>query len=241
VLTGDSGGVPWTGRDLPPGPFAGDDGSPDPAVSFALQRYTDALAALDGPVVARARLEVAVVAALAGARLFVPIVALTGEAAEMALVTVTGADGRRGLPVFSSPDALARWRPQARPVPVPARRAALSAVAEGCELLLLDPAGPVSYTVRRPALWALGQGEAWTPSYGDPQVAAVIGEACVDVGVRCRLEPGDQAELRIVLGLPPGLGPAEVDSTVTALTNRLSRDEIVAARVDSLELSVRLG
>ena len=102
-------------------------------------------------------------AALAQARLFVPVVAVTepGADAQMAVLTVTGADGRRALPVFSCVASLARWRPDARPVPVPGSRAALSAVAEGCDLLDLDPAGPVPYRIRRPAVWALGRGLAW--------------------------------------------------------------------------------
>ena len=187
----------------------------------------------------RAGLDVAVVAALAGARVFAPIVALVGEAAEMALVTVTGGDGRRALPVFSSPDALARWRADARPVPVQARRAALSAVAEGCELLLVDPAGPASYLVRRPALWALGQGVAWTPSYVDPQVAAAVGTACAAEGLPWRLEPGAPAELRIILGLAAGLDAGAVQAVVARLAGRLAADDLVAARVDSLDVRVR--
>jgi hypothetical protein len=236
--------VPWTGRELPAGPFAGDEGRPDPALAQALLQHADAVNRAAGadtadvPAELRATLEVAVVEALAAARVFAPIVALAGEAAEMALVTVTGADGRQALPVFSSPDALTRWRSDARPVPVHARRAALSAVAEGCELVLVDPAGPASYVVRRPALWALGQGQPWIPSYADPQVAAVIGQACAAEGLRCRLEPGAPAELRIVLGLPAGLDAVGVQAMVSRLADRLAADEVIAARVDSLDVRV---
>ena len=43
------------------------------------------------------------------------------------------------MPAFTSAEALAAWHPDARPVAVYAARAALSAVAEGAELLVLDP------------------------------------------------------------------------------------------------------
>ena len=89
-----------------------------------------------------ARAEVDVVAALAAARLFVAVVARPNEGgddgAHLALLTVTGTDGRRAMPVFSSVATLARWRPEARPVPVPGRRAALSALAVGHETSVLE-------------------------------------------------------------------------------------------------------
>ena len=50
----------------------------------------------------------------------------------------------------------------ARPVAVYAARAALSAVAEGAELMVLDPGSEVTFVVRRPGLWALAQqGQLW--------------------------------------------------------------------------------
>ena len=139
-----------------------------------------------------------VVAALASARLLVPVVAVLGEGveathgtadkqADMALVTLTSPDGVRALPVFSSLESLAQWDATARPVPVEARRAAVSAVAEGCDVMVLDPSGPVSFVVGRPALWALGQGRPWLPAHRDPEVQAVLRDVAaavddVDVG-----------------------------------------------------------
>ena len=61
---------------------------------------------------------------------------------EMALPVMIGTDGRRALPAFTSVAALAAWDPAARPVPVPAHRAAQGAVQEGCAFLVVDPAGP---------------------------------------------------------------------------------------------------
>ncbi len=111
-----------------------------------------------------------VLAALGGARLLVPVVAVLGEAevgpdglardksSDMATVLLRGADGRPALLAFSSTETLAAWNPEGRPVPVPTRTAALSAVQEGAAALLLDVAGPVRVVVEGDDLSALAAG-----------------------------------------------------------------------------------
>src|SRR4051794_19360437 len=105
----DSAGVPWTGRTLPTARFDADSGEPDPAL----------VVALDGHRAGRAD-AAEVVEALASARVLVPVVAVLGEgdqaspsegdkSADMALVTLTGPDGRRALPVFSGAASLREW------------------------------------------------------------------------------------------------------------------------------------
>ena len=154
------------------------------------------------------RAEVDVVAALAEARLFVAVVAVTDQAAQMALLTMTEADGRRALPVFTSVAALAAWRPEARPVPVPGPRAALSAVAEGCDLLDLDPAGPTRFLVRRPAVWALGRGAGVDPVVRRPRAGRRDRRRLRAGGGAEPLRAGHRRGLRVVLGPPDGLsGP----------------------------------
>lgn len=237
----DSFGVPWHGRTLDPQPFTGDAGDGDPAL----------LSALAGQA-AGERTPADVVAALARARLLVAIVAVVGDThpvagglrgdrgADMALVTLTAPDGSKALPVFTSTAALAAWDAAARPVPVESARAALSAVAEGCDRLLVDLAGPHPFAVPRPAVWALGQGRDWVPSPQDPVVAAAVEhavEGLPDVlGVRC--EPGAAAELKVVLGVRAGLDRAGLEAVVTAVGAALGREEAVADRVDSMELQV---
>jgi hypothetical protein len=227
VETADSAGTPWAGRDLSATPYAADHGEPDPVLVTALDR----LAA--GPDA-----EPDIVAAMAKARLFVAVVAVADEDAAMALVTVTQSDRRRALPVFSSPAALARWRPEARPVPVPGPRAALSAVAEGCDLLDLDPGGPVRYLVRRPAVWALARGLTWTPSYADPVLAQEISAFCAAEGLAGRCERGTGAELRIILTPPTSWTGEDLTEAMERLSQRLAVSERVADGVDSLELTV---
>jgi hypothetical protein len=228
VVTGDVVGPPFEGRTLPPALFAGDDGRADARLARGLAGWA-----------ADPTAEADVVAALAAARVFVPVVAVSDEDAHVALLTVTGADGRRALPVFTSPEALTRWRSEARPVPVPGRRAALSAVAEGCDLLDLDPAGPVPYLVRRPAVWCVGRGLTWIPSYADPLVGQEISALSAEEGLEGRAEPGGSAELRVVLGVPAGLGAEEVQQVVARFELALSRSAQIAESVDSVEIVVR--
>jgi hypothetical protein len=237
----DSVGVPWQGRTLSPQPFTGDTGDADPVLAAALAGHA-----------AGERTAQDVVAALAPARVLVAVVAVEGDShpvagglradlgADMALVTLTGADGAKALPVFTSVAALAAWEPAARPVPVESARAALSAVAEGCDRLLVDVAGPHPFTVPRPAVWALGQGRDWVPSPHDPVVTAAVEQAVRGVpdvlGVRC--EPGTAAELKVVLGVRAGLDRAGLEAVVAAVGAALGREEAVADRVASMELQV---
>ena len=137
------------GARLLAGAGASDDvGAPDPALAAALTAYA-----------ADPAREPEVLAALAEARLLVPVVATLGEAetgpdglvrdksADMAAVLMRWEDGRTALLAFTGLEALHRWDPEARPVPVPARTAALAALQDGATALLLDPAGPVRYLV----------------------------------------------------------------------------------------------
>ncbi|GAA2034250.1 SseB family protein [Pseudokineococcus marinus] len=234
----DSGGVPWAGRTLTPSPFAGDDGAAD-------ERVVAALADRDatGPA--------AVVAALAGTRVFVPVVAvaageeaspLTGvtsdTGADMAVVTLQAPDGRRAMPVFTSTAALSAWDPAARPVPSEVERAALSAADEGCALLVVDPAAERPFVVPRPALEALAQQRAWRPSWERDDVAAAVRAAAeVEPAVASAVvERGRRAETAVVLALAPGLDRPALDALLERVQTRLAASPLVAEAVDSLEV-----
>src|SRR4029077_4910792 len=65
---------------------------------------------------------------------------------EMVLPTLIGRDGRPAVLAFTGLDALARWRPDARPVPAEADRVWRAAVADGCAVVI-DVAGPVPLAV----------------------------------------------------------------------------------------------
>jgi hypothetical protein len=148
------------GRVLAEPAFPDDDGSAAPEVTAALAAY-DADPASDHH---------AALAALQDSRVLVPVVAvLTGvehdeqglardKSSEMAAVLVTGRDGRKALLAFTSTDSLRAWDPQARPVAVPAREAARSALHDGADALVVDLAGPVLFPVEGQDLRDLAAG-----------------------------------------------------------------------------------
>lgn len=162
------------------------------------------------------------------------------RAASAALVTVAGPDGRAVLPVFSSVETLRRWDPKARLLPSLGPRAALAASSEADGLLVLDPAGPVAVLVPRPAVWALAEGRDWVPAPQDPEVAAGVAAALETVPglVAARSEPGRRAELAVVLTVVAGLDQRALDEVVESAGRALAAAEVVAARVDSLEVRV---
>ena len=239
-----------SGRELPPSsPFAGDDGSADPVLAGTLARY----AVGDGSLAD-------VVAALAPTRVLVPVLAelevadvvehdgqahTVDKEASAGVVALRTPDGRTALPVFTGVEAMTRWRADARPVPTAVPRAALSAVAEGWEVLVLDAAGPVTVVLPRTAVYALAQGQSWEPAVRDGRVAEDVRAAVraavahVRLVVRADAVPGTRAEVAVELGLPPGLDRAALDRVLGQVNAALAGDPVVTARVDSLELRVR--
>jgi len=246
----DSAGVPWEGRRFEPNPHAGDDGSADPALLAALTAF----GAGEGPATA-------VVDAYRTARLLIPLIAEKGEEGvgptgltvdktqELSIVTVAAPDGRRVLPVFTSVQTMAAWEPTARPVPAPGVRTALSAAADDTELIVIDPGSETEFVLRRPAVWAIGQGLPWEPPHSSPEVFAALQESArselgvIDVAVA----PGDPAsrlrgpELIVRLDLVDGLDRAELDAVLQRLAARWAADDRIAVLVDSLKVTLRRG
>ena len=265
----DSAGRAWEGRDLsgdgnPLHAFDKDDGAVPAAYAAALEALVNGAAD-----------EAAVMRVLAETRVFVPVIAQLGgpdaaddgtagpghrhhkgdKEADMALVTIMAPDGRSALPVFTSTAHLRSWHPEARPVAVFAARAALAAVSEKAELMVVDPGAGVTFVVRRPALWALAQQRQWAPSYADPDLARLVGEAVAPGGSIRRVEitpgggissrtadgkvvggGGAGPELRLTLVLEEGLSQEDVRSTTAAFQDRLQNLQEFVERVDSLEI-----
>lgn len=244
----DSAGVPWEGRSFDHGAPSDDDGSAPEKLIEALRRFR-----------AHELGEADVVDVVRVSRLLIPLVAVLGEAGEnahgqlvdksqeLSIVTVEGPDGRNVLPAFTSVAAMSHWNPLARPVPADGIRVALAAADEGTDLVVLDPTSPTEFAIRRPALWAMAQGEPWLPSYLDERVleefmAAADGEEPV---VAVQLAPGDpdarlaDAELIVQLSLIEGLNQDELADLLVRLQERWSRSELIARSVDSL--AVRLA
>jgi hypothetical protein len=234
----DSAGVPFGGRQLTGAGFEGDSGAADSTL----------VAALDDPVD-----ESVLVAAVAAARLLVPIVAeptdVDGSGAhavekrtDMAAVTLVAADGTRALPVFTSTDTLTSWDPDARPVPVTAARAAQAAVSERCDVMVVDVAGPRTVALRPSMVWALAQQREWLPAHEDETVRRAVAAAVRDqVGVvGYELGSGTPGEgvLRLALRLTPGLDAASVQGIATQIGERLATDGEIRARIDGLAFSI---
>lgn len=194
--------------------FRGDTGAADPVVTEMLTAFAA------GRGSERAALE-----ALARGRLLVPVVAAAagqGNAgqAEMATPVLIGRDGRPALPAFSCLDALQRWQPAARPVPVPAASVWRAAVAQR-QAVVIDVAGPVPLEVDGARLAALAAGDPVPPPERDPDVRAAVaaalagqagvagfelaaGESGTDLTIVVRLAAGSQATGAEALGSRAG-------------------------------------
>jgi hypothetical protein len=209
------------GRTLAGPRLGDDDGSASPEVTAALAGY----AAGRGS-------EHAVLAALDGARLLVPVVARPAaedtaprreKSSEMALPTVIGDDGRAALPAFTCAATLARWRPEARPVPVPAARVWQSG-AKDASAVVIDIAGPVPFAVDGARLAALAQGRPAPLPYEDPDVLALAHEAlAAEAAVAAyRVLPGaDGADLTLFLVPVPGCAEAALAGAARRAAGRL--------------------
>lgn len=243
----DSAGVPWEGRSFEPNPHSGDDGSADTTLLAALEAFH----AGTGDAVA-------IVDAYREARLLIPLVAEAGDVGiapsghtvdktqELSIVTVAAPDGRRVLPVFTSVAALARWDAKARPVPVDGVRTALSAAADDSDLIVIDPASATEFVLRRPAVWAIGQGQRWEPAWRSPEVYAGLQHSVAsELGViDLTVSDGDSSgrlrgpELVVGLHLVDGLEKPALDAILQRLAARWAADDRIAVLVDSLTVKL---
>ncbi|MGN9844673.1 SseB family protein [Nonomuraea sp. H19] len=138
-----------------------DDGSAAPEVAAALTAYQAGTA--DAAHVLNA---------LTGARLLVPVVAMLTESevgahglrqekeSEMALPKLIGQDGREAVLAFTGTDALARWRPDARPIQATTLQVCQAAVHEKAAAVVVDVAGPVQFVIEGEVLEALAAVES---------------------------------------------------------------------------------
>lgn len=227
----DSAGISFHGREVTSTGFDDDTGEADGTLMTLL-------AAGD---------ERAWMARLAETRLLVPIVAAPTEiddsgelsvekSTDMAVVTLTAPDGTKALPVFTSLAALAQWDPQARPSPVQASFAAQAAIAEHCDVLLLDMASEHRVVVRSSMLWALAQGQEWLPAHDDPFVRAAVERVLRDEpdarGVV--LEDAGEGILRVRIALAPGLDQTQLQELAQRVGERLATDGETRARIEGL-------
>ncbi|GAA4202265.1 SseB family protein [Microbispora amethystogenes] len=133
-----------------------DEGGADPAVAAALSAFEAGTATAAD-----------VLAALAGSRLLVPVVALLTESevgehglrqekeSEMALPKLVGKDGREAVLAFTGAEPMRRWRADARPVQATAPQVCQAARHENAAAVVVDVAGPVPFVIEGGMLQAL--------------------------------------------------------------------------------------
>ncbi|MGV9306676.1 MULTISPECIES: SseB family protein [unclassified Nonomuraea] len=138
-----------------------DDGGADASVAAALTAFSSGTADAT-----------AVLSALSGTRLLVPVVALltsseVGEhglkqekESEMALPKLIGKDGREAVLAFTGVEALTRWRPDARPIQATTPQVCQAAVHEGAAAVVVDVAGPVPFVIEGGVLEAMAAVES---------------------------------------------------------------------------------
>ena len=235
--------------------YRDDHGDADPAVAAALAAYA---AGTGG--------ERAVLVALTGGRLLVPVVAVRADeqtvladeqtvladertetfgprglplhggekVSEVAMPSIIGRDGRPALAAFTCLDAVRRWRPAARPVPVPALGVWQSAVQES-SAVVIDIAGPVPLAIEGARLAAMAAGAQVPAMHEDPDVwqhvAAAAGE--VAPGIRVRLSPAPEG-VDFTLELAPPAG-------VTRPVPSHAANQIADAAMERLAGRVRAG
>jgi hypothetical protein len=232
--------------------FAADDGSADPAAAAALAAFASGAGSEHAALTALAqvRLLVPVVAAPAADSgtagpdpAVAPAAAAPGCAAppgsaprsmapggaeratEMSIPTLVGHDGRPAIPAFSCLDALVRWQPAARPVPVEAGRVWQSAAA-GSSAVVLDIAGPVPVAIDGARLAALADGRPVPLPHEDPDVLAEVTRALAGqqaIGAARLLPGGADSDLAVELVIAPGHRPAAAGLATGAATAIMAR------------------
>jgi SseB protein N-terminal domain len=226
-----------------------DRGDSDPRVAAAL----GAFAAGQGS-------EHAALTALAAARLLVPVVAVlagtvpaggagvsgpevaggTGKVSEMALPTLVGSDGRHALLAFTCLQSLTGWRPDARPVPVPAVRVWQAGLQEA-SAVVIDVAGPVPFAVDGARLAALAENRPPPLPHEDPDVRAAAGAALSSEAVIAgfALLPGEgDSDLTIQVTLVPGCGPGQARAREAI---QRSAERILAAGGDRVRRGIAVA
>jgi hypothetical protein len=222
--------VPQPSRPIPDPGFAGDTGGVDAALAAALEaaaadpgRRPEVLAALHGARVLAAVAAVATETAPAAGGL------VTDKAAEIALALLDDGAGRRALPVFSSVATLARWDPQARPVPVEGPRAAAVAQAEGAQDLVLDVAGPAPVVLGEREVRALLRPGPTVPAYVDEELARVLGAVLGhEPGLTAAwIGPCRGVDARLSLVVAAGQDPAAAARAVAGRLGALARTSVL--------------
>jgi hypothetical protein len=145
------------------------------------------------------------------------------KVSEMALPTLVGHDGRPAVLAFTCLGSLTRWRPDARPLPVPAQRVWQAGTQEA-GAVVIDVAGPVPLAVEGARLAALAGGGRAPLPHEDPDVraaaeAALAGEPLIAGARLAKPADGSDVALQVMLaaGCDAALAGAAVRRAVAGL------------------------
>lgn len=206
----------------------------------------------DGPGAAR-RLE-NLVHALATERVIMPVEVESrasvvagvhpGGQEEASILLVDTDDAGPSVAVYSSAAALAGDRADARPMPVAARTAALTALVEAAGHLVVDPGG-AGVVVPRPATSALAQGDRWLPAWRDVELRAELADLAASRGgpavldVRVVFGGGALTRVEIVVDPhgPAGVPPAALRGRLAAAIGAMRTSGRLAAATDRVEIT----
>lgn len=216
--------APASGQSIPASPFADDDGSAQSDLAAELTAF--ATGGGKGS---------AVMTALARSRLLVPIVAVADSTqtsssglevdkdSHLATVLVHGPNGERAMLAFSSIEAMANWRADARPAPVSGIGAAQTAIAEGAAALLVDVAGPTPFAVTAGDLRALAS------ALDLEMVRGLVRERVEEIpGLeKAQLEIAD-ASADLIVTVDPSLSDRQYRELLDTLSMSLREDERLA-------------
>lgn len=227
----------FEGKQIPQPVFSDDNGLADAAAMDALApqgRSAD-------------RYEVA--NALRSARLFVPVVAIldseevtddghrTEKDSHMATVSITSADGRRGLLAFTSVAAMANWSKEARPVAALGSTVAASALQEGASAVIIDATSEHMHPIELAGLIAMIEGRNWVAPIEDPEVIEAISAALTPLAnvTGCQFEIEDSngpEDLRLIVRPDPadqsGMEPRQLAEATGTL---LGESELLRGRL----------
>jgi hypothetical protein len=142
---------------------------------------------------------------------------------------------------------MARWRADARPIPVDAARVAAWALTEDLAQVVVDP-GLFSVVCRRGMLWALVSDEDYVAPWKQPQIIDII-EArrlwsdlsdlvAVSVHSGWRKDGGAGPDLIAQVVITPGLDRPAIDQITSTLADHWAQYPSELAHVDGIRVEI---
>lgn len=234
-------------RLLRPNPFADDDGSLQPQMASALSQSDNA------------NRQEAVVAAIGTGRLFLAIQphthpgvengevkahdpANTDELArnEAGSLTVAAPGGLKAMPAFTSMEAMARFDPQARPMPLEGQAAAAQALLN-TGIMALDPTdldGSDATFIGRTATVSLAMDEPWFAPWLDDTLSEKLEAAVAGLPevLTVKVQAGSRGLVRLTLRMSDYASSADAMAGAQKLIETVHHDRYVSSHLDLIEV-----